>query len=264
MKTKVRQLFNAFTLIELLVVIAIIAILAALLLPALSLAKEKAKRIACLSNLKQMGLGSVMYSDDTPDKRYADEINVGTDNLNFEYPTYIKDLKAFICPATQNQIRPGTFRLGGAIDSRGYKQLSDLYENAGSTKRVNGHSFEVFGWYNTVGGNRVAKTYTTVANYKLLSDHGYFKLAGTKPGAANTFIIFDADDVKSKGTPPAYNNWPDETDNHGRVGNNVAFCDGHAEFIKAVKWRYRYVLSHDGDPEIPPWFKDPAVPVPGG
>jgi prepilin-type N-terminal cleavage/methylation domain-containing protein len=62
-----RNAQRGFTLIELLVVIAIIGVLASLLLPSLARAKEKAKSIACVNNLRQLGLATAMYADDHND-----------------------------------------------------------------------------------------------------------------------------------------------------------------------------------------------------
>src|SRR6476660_9645152 len=80
---------KAFTLIELLVVIAIIGILAALLLPALNAAKNRAKRTACLSNLKQVNAGLLMYADDNSGAM-PKQSNVSTNYLVYFYKESMK------------------------------------------------------------------------------------------------------------------------------------------------------------------------------
>lgn len=114
---------GAFTLIELLVVIAIIAILAAILFPVFGRAREMARRASCVSNLKQMGLATIQYSQDFDENLYPHRFNVpaGQNPLETEataagvtgmannknwWPNllqpYIKSWQVFQCPSKAN------------------------------------------------------------------------------------------------------------------------------------------------------------------
>ncbi|MCM8769349.1 MAG: type II secretion system GspH family protein [Candidatus Omnitrophica bacterium] len=122
---------KGFTLVELLVVIAIIAMLAALLMPALSAAREKGRRTTCVNNLRQFAIAYEMYADDWYEKFPASEQGLydadGKETTLSIYPNYIKTTKSFWCPAALSRLVP--YPKGDITDNGLTDPKEDGYEN---------------------------------------------------------------------------------------------------------------------------------------
>lgn len=126
---------SAFTLIELLVVIAIIGLLAAILFPVFARARENARRAACQSNLKQLGLGMIQYFQDYDEYPPCGNVNpinyrVGEGWAGQLLP-YIKSTQVFQCPSAHGQPTP-----------TGGKSYYSYAYNPGLVRDQNGGSYD--------------------------------------------------------------------------------------------------------------------------
>jgi prepilin-type processing-associated H-X9-DG protein len=201
-----------------------------------------------------MAIGSQNYADEDAKHACSGVANFKEDDLNWLFPVYIPNLKSCLCPSTMNHIDTKALPLAGdpvnATDNwtgLSYSErlhgngtyISDLQQVApgGRNGTSGGTSYEVAGWLNgdwSKGLNNTRKTSTTIAGYSYQLTNTVFPqydFHGQAGGAADMWILYDADEpgILDSGRPN--NDYPDPGDNHGTDGSNIAFCDGHAAWV---------------------------------
>jgi prepilin-type N-terminal cleavage/methylation domain-containing protein/prepilin-type processing-associated H-X9-DG protein len=233
----------AFTLIELLVVIAIIAILAAMLLPALSKAKQKAHRIACLSNQKQVTYAWLMYADDNNDKLAINANNVAInsgivgwidDNLSWDLP-----------PSPSNSQNYDTTLLANALLGSYCSKAVGIYKCPGDVyPGALGPRVRSLSMNGQMGGGAVAaiagqggvvnQPASDGKTYRVFVKQSDIRIPA--PVDAWVFIDESADSINDGlffvNMDPAATAWKDWPANYHGSSGALAFADGHADTHK--------------------------------
>ncbi len=151
---------KGFTLIELLVVIAIIAILAAILFPVFARARENARRASCQSNLKQIGLGIMQYTQDY-DERFSPSANNEADYAlsGLRIGPYTKSDQLLVCPSDSNVTYNVRKVSGIGTTPISYYVSGDTYEEPAI---VDGSTWGVFNSDSGISQAQVGSTAETI------------------------------------------------------------------------------------------------------